>query len=109
MENVTYKEGRTTAIISYITIIGCLIALFMNLEPKNPFARFHIRQALGIHILFYALGFLISQFDSWLISSAFYVFIIVLWGYGFIGALQCKKTQIPFLGEKFQQWFKFVN
>ncbi len=105
----TSKQGQSTAIVSYLTIIGCIIAIFMNLEPKYPFARFHIRQAFGIHIGFYALGFLVSQFDTWLISSAFYVFFIVLWVYGFSGALQYRKTIIPFVGSFFQSWFKFIK
>lgn len=109
MATSSTKKGQTAAIVSYITIIGCIIAIFMNLEPKNSFARFHIRQAFGIHIGFYGLGFLVSQFDSWLISSSFYVFFIVLWIYGFSGALQSKKTIIPILGNQFQLWFKFIK
>ena len=35
------KTGKTMAIVSHITIIGCLIAIFMNLEPKNRFAGFY--------------------------------------------------------------------
>jgi len=109
MENLTYKEGKTTAIISYVTIIGTVIAIFMNMEPKNDFARFHIRQAFGINIGFYAIGILISQFNSWTISTGFYVFFIVLWVYGFIGAVQVRKTLIPLLGEQFQKWFNFIK
>ncbi len=103
------KQARTTAIVSYLTIIGCIIAIFMNLDAKNDFARFHIRQAFGILIAFYALGIVVSQFDSWVISSSFYVFFIILWVYGFLGAIQSKKTVIPVLGNLFQTWFKFIK
>ncbi|WP_340198721.1 hypothetical protein [Ascidiimonas sp. W6] len=103
------KEGKTAAMASYITIIGCIIAIFMNMESKNAFARFHIRQAFGIHIAFYGIGVLISQFDSWLISASFYLFFIVLWVYGFSGAIQERKTSIPMLGPLFQSWFKFIK
>ncbi|WP_340073878.1 hypothetical protein [Leptobacterium sp. I13] len=109
MQNLTYKKGKTTAIVSYITIIGTLIAIFMNLEPKNDFARFHIRQAFGVHISFYAIGFMISMFNSWFISSAFYIIIITLWIYGFSGAVQERKTLIPLLGNSFQKWFSFIQ
>lgn len=105
----TTEEGKTAAIVSYITIIGCIIAIFLNMDPKNSFARFHIRQAFGIHIAFYGLGILVSQFDNWLISSSFYVFFIVLWVYGFVGAVQERKTSIPLLGNSFQSWFKFIK
>lgn len=109
MGNSTIKEGRNTAIIAYITIIGTIIAMTMNTEPKNDFARFHIRQALGINIGFYGIGILISQFDSWMISTSFYLGFAVLWIYGLIGAIQERKTVIPFLGNQFQKWFSFIK
>ena len=106
MENNTVEQEKTTAIISYFTILGSIIAIFMNLEPKNSFAGFHIRQAFGINITFYILAYFIGYFDSWMISGSFYVFIVVLWFYGFIGAIQGEMKTIPLLGEYFQKWFK---
>lgn len=103
------KEGRPAAIVAYLTIIGTIIAYFMNNDTKNPFASFHIRQALGIHITFYLLGLMISWFDSWMISSAFYVFVIVLWGYGILGAIQGEENEVPILGKSFQQWFNTIR
>jgi hypothetical protein len=45
---------KNTAIIAYLTIIGSVIAIFMNQEEnKSEFASFHIRQALGLFILFF--------------------------------------------------------
>ncbi|UOK41335.1 MULTISPECIES: DUF4870 domain-containing protein [Flavobacterium] len=106
MENNSVKEGKTTAIISYITILGSIIAIFMNMEPKNPFAGFHIRQAFGINITFYVLGYFVGNFDSWMVSGAFYIFFSVLWIYGLVGAIQGEMKVIPLLGEYFQKWFK---
>ena len=36
----------------------------MNADAKNEFARFHIRQALGLSISFIALGLLLSNFNA---------------------------------------------
>ncbi len=108
MEN-TAEKGRTAAITSYITIIGTIIAYFMNNDIKNTFASFHIRQALGIHITFYLLGILVSMFDSWFISSAFYIFIFVLLGYGFVTAIKGEQKPVPLLGEYFQKWFSSIT
>jgi uncharacterized membrane protein len=102
------ETGKTTAIISYLTIIGAIIAIFMNLEKKNTFAAFHIRQALGIFVSFFLIGYFIGYFDSWMISSAFYVFYFILWIYGFLGALQGEMKLIPLLGEQFQKIFKNI-
>jgi uncharacterized membrane protein len=104
--NNSIETGKTTAIISYLTIIGAIIAIFMNLEKKNTFAAFHIRQALGIFVSFFLIGYFIGYFDSWMISSAFYVFYFILWIYGFLGALQGEMKLIPLLGEQFQKIFK---
>ncbi|ESU28443.1 hypothetical protein FLJC2902T_18060 [Flavobacterium limnosediminis JC2902] len=109
MENNSVQEGKTTAIISYFTILGSIIAIFMNLEPKNSFAGFHIRQAFGLNITFYILGYFIGYFDSWFVSIPFYVFFAVLFIYGFIGAVQGEMRLIPLVGEHFQKWFKNLS
>lgn len=103
------QQGKPAAIVAYLTIIGTIIAFFMNNDNKNTFASFHIRQALGIHITFYLLGLLVSAFDSWLISSAFYVFVIVLWGYGMVSAVQGQRNTVPLLGAQFQKWFNTIS
>ena len=52
MENSTEK-GKTAALVAYMTIIGSVIAIFMNQEEnRSEFASFHIRQALGLFISF---------------------------------------------------------
>lgn len=108
MESVA-RDGRAAATVAYLTIVGTIIAYFMNNDSKNPFAGFHIRQALGVHITFYMLGLIISWFDSWFISIGFYIFILVLWGYGIIGALQGEKNKVPLLGNHFQNWFSTIE
>ncbi|MFD0975628.1 DUF4870 domain-containing protein [Salinimicrobium gaetbulicola] len=103
------EQGKAAAIVAYITIIGTIFAYFMNNDNKNPFASFHIRQALGVHLTFYLLGVLVSAFDSWMISSAFYIFILILWGFGLVAAIQGERNLVPVLGEYFQKWFSTIN
>ncbi|SDR83837.1 hypothetical protein [Gramella sp. MAR_2010_147] len=102
-------QAKTTAIVAYITIIGTIIAYFMNLETKDRFASFHIRQAFGINITFYAIGALMGMFDQGLIIGAFYVCFIVLWGYGLITAIKGETREVPFLGPLFQKWFSTIT
>lgn len=109
MENKNVNQGKNIAIVSYMTIIGAIIAVFMNQENKNTFASFHIRQALGIFSSFFLIGYFIGYFDSWMISSAFYVFYFILWIYGFLAALQGHMKLIPLLGEQFQKIFKNID
>ncbi|MCF1421933.1 hypothetical protein [Mangrovimonas futianensis] len=102
----TIKEGKTLAVIGYLTIIGSVIAVFMNKESKNEFAAFHIRQGFGLCISYMIVGYLVSQFDNRLASLGFWVFFGILFFYGLLGAFTGKMYLIPFLGSKFQQWFK---
>lgn len=103
------EEGKSTAIVAYLTIIGTIIAYFMNSDSKNSFAGFHIRQALGIHITFYVLGVLVGLFDSWLVSAAFYIFIAVLGIYGLVTAIQGEQKEVPIMGQYYQKWFSTIS
>ena len=106
MENFNDK-GKNTAIVAYMTIIGSVVAIFMNQEEnKTDFGSFHIRQGLGIFLSFFLLGYFVGYADSWMVSGAFYLFYFILWIYGFLGALQGQKKEIPLLGKFFQNLFK---
>ena len=107
--NTTIENGKSAAIVAYLTIVGTIIAYFMNNETKNSFASFHIRQALGIHITYFILGAFVSIFDSWMVSYSFWIFIIILWGYGLVTAIQGEQKEVPLLGAQFQKWFSTVN
>ena len=106
MENFNDK-GKNTAIVAYMTIIGSVVAIFMNQdENKSQFASFHIRQALGLFISFFLLGYFVGSIDNWTATFAFYLFYFILWLYGFVGALQMQKREIPLVGNFFQNVFK---
>ena len=100
-------KGRQNAIISYITIFGVIIAYYLNNEDdkKSPFASFHIRQSLGLWLTFFALGYMIGIFDSWLITSSFYLFFAVLFIYGFTNAIGKKAQPVPLVGNLYQRIF----
>ncbi len=105
MENI--DKSKNTAIVAYLTIIGSIIAIFMNQEEnKSEFSSFHIRQALGLFLSFFMLGYFVGYADSWTATSAFYIFYFILWIYGFLGALQGEKKELPVVGSFFQNTFK---
>jgi uncharacterized membrane protein len=107
MENL--EKSKNTAIIAYLTIIGSVIAIFMNQEEnKSEFASFHIRQALGLFLSFFLLGYFVGYANSWTVTSAFYLFYFILWIYGFLGALQGQKRVLPLVGDFFQSIFKSI-
>ena len=103
----TVEAGKTTAIISYITIIGTIIAYVMNKDKKNTFAAFHIRQMIGLSLASLVNSFIIGKFSSWA-AGAIGILLFVLWIIGFIGAIQGEEKKMPLLGDVFQDWFKGI-
>ncbi len=103
------NKGKNTAIIAYLTIIGSLIAMSMNSEEKDDFARFHTRRAFGTHLLFHGAALFLSVWFSQWAWYGLYIFYLVLWGYGFVGAITDKKQLIPVFGPYFQKWFTFIQ
>lgn len=106
MDKQIIEQGKGAAITAYIMGVGALIAMSMNSEDKNPFASFHVRQGLGLTILFIAIGYTISGFWTPMIAFPFYLFMVVLWGYGFYTAISGQLIPIPLVGSLFQKVFK---
>ncbi|MCL6266084.1 hypothetical protein [Flagellimonas myxillae] len=104
------KPGRSTAIISYFTIIGGLIAITRNMEPKHDFARFHARQAFGIHLIYHSVATYLNLSEienlvAWGTLWGVYLVSILI---GLTGAIANKERFLPLLGSHFQKWFTFI-
>ncbi len=109
MNTGTVQEGKTIAIISYITFIGTIIAYIMNQNKKNSFASFHIRQAVGIAILGVAISILRNYISLGIVGSILSIGVLVLSIIGIISAVQGEEKRIPLLGDQFQEWFKSIG
>jgi len=108
MKDKEIIEGRNTAIIGYLTIVGSLIGIFMNMEPKNAFARFHLRQAFGIHLVYHALAIVLTFTGFNLGWLPLFIVYLMLWGYCFLQAIKGQIKALPVLGTYFQNWFTFI-
>ena len=100
------KQHSTIAVISYITFIGLLIAYIMNTNQKNKFSQYHIHQSLGLQLCFIFANLLnffpiLGSFLS-LLSTLFLLYMLIM---GIINALNKKEEPLPFLGNKFEEWF----
>lgn len=102
-------EGKSTALIAYITLVGAIIAIFMNQEPKHEFARFHIRQAFGLHLVFHGLAIVLSNTGLPFAWVFLYLVFFGLWLFALIGATQNQRKELPLLGSYFQKWFTFIS
>ena len=108
MENQTNKQAKNIGVFSYLTIIGLVITYISNRHKNNYFASFHIRQSLGLHILYFANKFIVYSYFGTVAGNIGRFGVLVLFALGFISALQKEVKFVPLFGEKFQEWFRNI-
>ena len=111
MSTSSSADGKTVGIVAYLWLVGWVIALILNNNDKTEFGGFHLRQALGIMILWIVIAVfnvILTIMDIPFIGWLLYIAIFVLWILGIIGAVQGEKKLIPGLGAQFQDWFKGI-
>lgn len=92
--------GRNIAVISYLWILGWIIALIMNSRKRTHLGSYHIRQALGLILLTLIL--------FWVIKPRIFITLIYVAGalLGILNALKYQQKPLPGIGGLFQDWFK---
>ena len=107
-------NGKTTAIVSYITIIGWLIAYFaMHQSKKTSLGSYHLRQTLLLFIcaIVYQIVVMIITMAVpaiGLILSLLSLAFLVLWIMGLIAAINGEEKPMPLIGAKAQELFKSI-
>jgi uncharacterized membrane protein len=111
MEQSTTDNGKTAAIVSYITLIGWLISYFALNKPKTSIGTYHLRQTLFLYlcaIAFQIIVYIVTMavpILGMLLSIAGLGFL-VLWIMGLIAAINGEEKPMPLIGEKAQEIFK---
>lgn len=114
MELVTEPNNssfdKTMGIITYMTLIGWVIALVQNNDKRGAekqFTAFHLRQMLGLMII--AFGVWIVQIPlvfipviGWLVSMALSIGLLVFWVLAVVGAANGEKNPLPLVGSTIQ-------
>lgn len=103
-------EDRTVAILTYITLIGFIIAIVMHSSKKTALGAFHLRQGLGLLVSGLALGvggfvLMFIPIIGWLAVMAAWLGFLVLWVMGLIAAVNGQQKPMPVVGEHYQKWF----
>ena len=107
-------KKRTVAIISYITLVGWLIAYFnYNKGKKHSLEKFHLEQSLGLGITASILNIILGlayTLDSYflipLIINNFLFFIISI--AGIISGYYSVRLPLPFIGSYFDSFNHFL-
>jgi len=107
VEPLIYKNNpKIISFISYFAVVGWLLAYILNSEQKSPFASFHIRQSLGIYLLFFLSGSIMwIPIVGWIVGAVGIMLSVVSWILGVISALKEEEEITPILGVYFQEWF----
>ena len=108
------NEDKTVAIVSYLTLVGFIVAIVLHNQKKTKLGAFHLRQSLGLMATAIAASIAFSiiaaiPFIGWIIGlvgwTALWIGGLVLWVMGLIAAANGECKPMPVLGEQFQKWF----
>lgn len=103
-------EDKTIAIVSYLTLIGFIVALILHGSKKTALGAYHLRQSLGLmitSIVVMIAGMVLAfiPFLGWLADLALWVGVIVLWFTGFLAAMKGEQKPVALIGQHFEKWF----
>jgi len=104
------EEDKTTAIVSYLTLIGFIVAIVLHGSKKTMLGTYHLRQSLGLMLV--SIGCMIASpilafipFIGWLAGMALWGGLFVVWITGLIAAIQGERKPVAILGAQFERWF----
>lgn len=107
-------SNKTLAIVSYITIIGWVVAYFSfkDRTEKDSLTKYHLKQAFGLAVvsilLSIALNIILSIVPSLYFLSFVNLGILVLWVIGIINASNEAEKPLPLIGKMFEDKFSFI-
>jgi len=108
--NSAATVDKSTAIVSYLTLIGFIAAVIMHGTRKTKLGAFHLRQSLGLMLTSIAgacaatmAGFV--PFVGWLAALAVWFGLLALWVAGVLAAINAELKPVPVVGIHFQKWF----
>ena len=101
------NNSKALAIITYITLIGWIIAFALNNKQKNALVSYHQRQALGIQLIYFSIAFVISITGLLSLQVLFlgvFIFMII----GISNASKQLNKPLPLVGVYFENWFESI-
>lgn len=108
------KEENTVAIVSYITLIGWIVAVVLHGNNKTKLGAFHLRQTLGIFAIGFGL-FIVNLIFAFipvlniiigLVIMLASLGLLVFWVLGLVGAVNGEMKPLPLIGEPIQKILK---
>lgn len=105
-------DKKTLSIVSYITIIGWLIAYFSNSE-KTSLAKYHLKQSFGLFLTTVVVGVVLTIILSIIpipfVDNIYSLGILVLIIIGILNASKEEEKPLPIIGVIFENKFNFIQ
>lgn len=109
-------NNKTLAIISYVTILGCLVSYFSikKRRLKKSFVIYHLKQGLGLGIVHIAMAIVISLVATVFFDTLFILLIIQLIPFvfliiGIMNVINEKRKPLPIIGKMFESKFSCIG
>jgi len=107
-------DGKTIAIISYLTWIGWIIAFVLYNSNKSKLAAYHLRQTLALMILsilvyIVQIMLIFIPFLGWAVAILLWIGLVVLWVLGLVAAFNGEEKPIPVIGPMAQNTFSGIK
>ena len=107
-------DGKTIAIISYLTWIGWIIAFVLYNSNKSKLAAYHLRQTLALMILgilayIVQIMLIFVPFLGWAIICIIWIGLLVLWIFGLVAAVNGQEKPMPVIGSLAQNIFSGIK
>jgi uncharacterized membrane protein len=106
-------SNKTLSIISYITLIGWVVAFIKGKETPDPLVKYHLKQAFGIMIVSIILNVVFSIIAHIVPALSFLslagLAVFVFWIIGIINAANGVEKPVPVIGKMFEDKFSFIS
>lgn len=98
-----YDRVKVVSVLAYFTIVGWLIALVLYGDHKSAFARFHLRDSLGLVLTGAILSFI--PLIGWFLALG----VIMAWCLGLYHAFNGQRIPLPIIGDFYQKHLDFIK
>ena len=95
---VTQPPAGKNTIMAFVAYILFFIPLLTD-SKNDPFVKFHVKQSLGLLILWVATVVVDRLPFVWVAAPFLQIAVFILWIIGIVYALQGKQQPVPLVGQ----------
>jgi len=103
------NKGNYKAILAYLFFIGLILAYILNMDEKDKFVTYHIKNMFGLVLISIFPITFVNDLTFYSTGKIIFTLLIILWSYSVVMAILGKEKGVPYLSDFFQKWFKFLD